>query len=77
MKMNWAAWLYGLVSGFVGGGAASVGSGFAGIMTDPEHFSPANGLHHLFVLMGTTFLISGVLTAIAYLSKSPLPPVEK
>lgn len=76
MKLNWGAWLYGLVSGFVGGGAAAIGSGFAGIYTDPDHFNPANGVSHLFTLMGVTFLVAGILTAAAYLKQSPLPAIE-
>jgi hypothetical protein len=76
VKLNWSAWLYGLVSGFVGGGAGSIGAAFGGLMTDPEHFSPANGMHHLLVLMGWTFLVSGIVTAAAYLAKSPLPQPE-
>lgn len=76
MKLNWGAWLYGLVSGFIGGGAGAIGAGFGGIITDPDHFNPAHGFHHLFVLMGATFLFSGVITASAYLAKSPLPQPE-
>jgi uncharacterized membrane protein HdeD (DUF308 family) len=76
MKLNWGQWLYGLISGFIGGGAGAVSAGFAGILTDPEHFNPANGLRHLFHLMGITFLVSGTITAIAYLKQSPLPPPD-
>lgn len=76
MKLDWGKWLYGLVSGFIGGGAGAVSAGFAGIWTDPEHFSPANGARHLLTLMSITFLFSGVMTAIAYLKQSPLPPPE-
>src|SRR6266852_4381433 len=73
MKLDWGKWLYGLVSGFIGGGAGAVSAGFAGIYTDPEHFNPALGLRHLFTLMGITFLITGVMFAMAYLKQSPLP----
>jgi hypothetical protein len=73
MKLNWQAWLYGLVSGFIGGGAGSIGAAFGGMVTDFDHFNPGTGLHHLLALMGTTFLFSGIITAAAYLSKSPLP----
>jgi hypothetical protein len=76
MKLNWAAWLYGLGSGFIGGGAGAFGAGFGGLMTDPEHFNPANGPRHILVLMGYTFLFSGLITAFAYLKQSPLPAVE-
>jgi len=76
MKLNWSAWLYGLIGGFVGGGAGAIGAAFGGLMTDPDHFNPSNGPHHILVLMGWTFLFSGAITAAAYLSKSPLPSVE-
>lgn len=77
MKLNWGLWLYGLVSGFIGGGAGAITSGFAGIYTDPEHFSPAHGFRHLFTLMGITFLFSGGMTTAAYLAKSPLPQARE
>ena len=77
MKLDWGSWLYGLVSGVIGGGAGAIGAGVGGIYTDPEHFNPANGLHHLFTLMGVTFVVGAVTTAVAYLKQSPLPPIEK
>jgi len=76
MKLAWEPWLYGLVSGFIGGGAGAVGAGVAGMYTDPAHFNPANGVGHLFTLMFATFLVSGAITSFAYLSKSPLPPPD-
>ena len=77
MNLDWSTWLYGLLSGFIGGGAGAIGSAFGGIMTDPDHFNPSHGVHHLLVLMGWTFVFSGVITAAAYLKQSPLPPEEK
>ena len=73
MKLNWEAWLYGLVSGFIGGGAGAIGTGVTQALTDPAHAE----LHHLFVMMGTSFLITGTICAAAYLAKSPLPQIEK
>ena len=73
MRLDWGKWAYGLVSGFIGGGAGAVSAGFAGMWTDPEHFNPVNGVGHLFTLMGVTYLVSGALTALAYLKQSPLP----
>lgn len=75
MKLNWGVWIYGLGSGFIGGGAGSIGAGFGGMVTDPADFTPAHP-HHLLVLMGYTFLFSGAITAMAYLAKSPLPQIE-
>ena len=77
MKLNWGVWLYGLVSGFIGGGAGAIASGFAGIYTDPEHFNPAKGFKHLLTLMGITFIFSGAMTTAAYLAKSPLPSQDR
>ena len=77
MQLDWGKWAYGLVSGFIGGGAGSIGSGVGGIITDPEHFNPANGFRHLFVLMGVSFLFSGIITAAAYLKQSPLPQMRE
>ena len=70
MKLNWDAWVYGLGAAVIGGGASAVAAGFAQAITDPEHA----GVHHLFVLMGVTFVIAGAISAAAYLAKSPLPP---
>lgn len=70
--LDWATWLYGLVSGFIGGGAGAIGTGFGEVVLDPAHVA-AQGTHHLFALMGISFLFTGILTAAAYLKQSPLP----
>lgn len=74
MKLNWEAWLYGLISGFVGGGAGSIGTAFGVMHVDFDHFNPGSGLHNLLAVMGYAFVSGGVITAAAYLAKSPLPP---
>jgi hypothetical protein len=71
-KLDWATWLYGLVSGFIGGGAGAIGTGFGEMVLDSKHVA-AEGMHHVFALMGISFLFSGVITASAYLKQSPLP----
>lgn len=73
MKLNWELWLYGLVSGFIGGGAGAMGTGFGEMVLDPKHVAEAGGMHHVFALMGVSFLFSGAMTAFAYLKQSPLP----
>lgn len=73
MKLNWEAWAYGLFSGFIGGGASAICTGAAQAITDPQHTS----VHHMFVLMGTSFLLAGAFTAAAFLAKSPLPAIEQ
>ena len=72
MQLNWQGWAYGLVSGFIGGGAGAISTGFAQVLIDPAHAD----VHHLFLLMGTSFLVAGALTSAAYLARSPLPPAE-
>lgn len=73
--MDWKNWLHGLVAAFIGGGASAVSAGFSATLVDPKDFNLSSGLAHMSVLMGTTFAVSGVLSAMAYLKQSPLPPV--
>ncbi len=66
------AWVYGLVSGFIGGGASAV-TAWAGM-------AGAKGLgidvHVLnFKEAGIVMLSSGFVTAMSFLAKSPLPPI--
>lgn len=80
ITLNWGQWIYGLVAGFIGGGASSATSGLAAIGIDPSHFnlgSTTGGLSHVLTLVGATFVVSGVLHALAFLSQMPLPPVAK
>jgi hypothetical protein len=75
-RLDWGPWLYSLVSGFVGGGAGSIGAGFGGMITDSDHFNVSSP-HHLLVLMGYSFLFSGIITVAAYLKQSPLPKARE
>jgi hypothetical protein len=74
MKLNWDKWLYGLFSGFIGGGAGSAGAALSACVIAPDAFNLAAKLGHTLELAGSTFLISGLVTALAYLRQSPLPP---
>jgi len=79
MKLDWSHWLYGLGSGFIGGGAGAVSAVFVAAVQTPEKYNfgrSEHGLQHVLVLMLGTFLVSGVLTAFAYLKQSPLPVIE-
>lgn len=69
--LQWETWVYGLFAAIIGGGAGAIGTGFAQVITDPQHAD----IRHLLVLMGTAFVITGLLSAAAYLAKSPLPPI--
>ena len=76
MKLAWQSWLYGLVSGFIGGGASAVVSAFVLPNLDPKDFNFGSGLHRMLVAMGSFFLAHGLLVAAAFLAKSPLPQPE-
>jgi hypothetical protein len=73
MKLAWQSWLYGLGSGFIGGGASAMSSFFANNLTDPKDFNIGAGLHHTLVNAGITFLIAGSIVTFAFLKQSPLP----
>jgi len=69
----WRKWAYGLMAAIIGGGAGSVTAAFSAIVIDPTSFNVHGGLGHVLELMGTTFLVSGILHASGYLAQSPLP----
>lgn len=71
--MNWRKWLYGLAAAVIGGGASSVTAGFSASIVDPSSFNLHGGFRHTMELMGMTFVVSGFLHAVGYLSQSPLP----
>lgn len=72
-KLAWEQWIYSLMAGFIGGGANAVSSGVTASIIDPKDFAMGspNGLK----LMAGTFVGGGVLSAIFYLQKHPLPDI--
>lgn len=79
MKLDWSHWIYGLISGFIGGGASAVTAGLTVSIQVPEKYNfgtSPKGLEHLLFLMLIVFVANGLLTAFAYLKQSPLPAVE-
>jgi hypothetical protein len=73
VKLDWSHWLYGLFSGFIGGGATA-GTSFVGLAVG-NAISPA--VHEMdFKQLGTVFLSSGIVAALFYLKQSPLPQAE-
>jgi len=70
--LNWKKWIYGLFSAFIGGGAGSIVSTPVVSMLDPNH-DAVLGSAHFFELFAVLFVTHGLLTAAAYLQKSPLP----
>jgi len=73
MGLDWGKWLYGVVAAFIGGGSSAITSGLAAIGIDPDHFNLNNGLRHTATLAGTVFVVSGGISAFAFLKQSPLP----
>lgn len=71
MTKGTKTWLYGLGSGFIGGGSAAVVSGVTVSMIDPKDW--ALGTAHFFLLVGSLFVTHGLLSAFLYLKESPLP----
>jgi hypothetical protein len=74
MQPGTRMWLHGLFAALIGGGASSVSAGFANCIVDPKDFNAGGGLAHLGETMVVTFVVSGALSAFAYLKQSPLPP---
>ena len=62
-------WIHGLVSAFIGGAASSVS---ASIVAPNEFNLTVEGLKRIGILM----LVSGIVTACAYLKQSPIPVVN-
>lgn len=75
LKNPWV-WLYGLVAAAINGGATSVTAGLTAIGIAPDKFNLGVELGNTLKMVGSVFVISSVLGAISYLSKSPLPQIE-
>lgn len=76
MKLKWDQWIYGLLSGVVGGGASAVVSGVSSMLMAPQQFNLQDwqGAKKLFVMMAVNFTLNAALSAFFYLKQSPLPP---
>lgn len=74
MFKNVRTWLYGLLSGVIGGGAAAVSAGFGGMLLAPKDFNLGEGLTKTIQLMAISAAFGAASHAVAYLMKSPLPP---
>ena len=74
MEKGTKLWLHGLFAALIGGGASAVSGGFANVIVDPKDFNTSGGLGHLLETMAVTFAVAGVMSIVAYLKQSPLPP---
>lgn len=66
--VNWKAWLHGLGSAFIGGGANVV----ATMAIDPDDFNITTGISRV----GALWMASGIVSAALYLKQSPLPQLQ-
>jgi hypothetical protein len=76
-QLDFEDWVQGLVSAFIGGGAAAVVSGVVVSVKDPDHYSIGGA--SFYQLVFAVFMASGLLNAMAFLRTKPIPDklVEK
>jgi hypothetical protein len=72
-QYDWATWLMGLWRSTVQGGAGAVVSGLATIGIDPDHFNLTTGLGDVFKMIGTVFLVMGVIHMFVFLQTHGAP----
>lgn len=65
------------MAAFIGGGAGAVSSGFIAVGKTPDRYNFNDGIGNLLWMIFGTFVVSGILCAAFYLSKSPLPELEE
>lgn len=74
--MNWAPvarWANGLIGGFIGGGSSAFVSSWTASMLAPDKFNTGEQRDALLTLMATTFIVSGIVSALLFLKQHPLP----
>ena len=76
MRLNWGAWLYGLVAGLIGGGAGGVVTAISGAVALPQQVNLQAGFHSFLILFYISFAMHGLVSVAFYLQKSPLPQIE-
>jgi hypothetical protein len=76
LRLDWGNWLYGLIAGFVGGGAGSVITALGAIGITPNSYNLNTQFGNTMRLAAFSFLINGFITMMAYLHQNPLPAKE-
>lgn len=66
-------WFWGLLSGFISGGAAAFTTGPIAALFAPTEFNLKAGLGNLLWFMLIIFVQSGLVNAMFYLAKQPVP----
>lgn len=72
-NLDWENWVYGIVAGFIGGGAGAVVSGVVVSLQNPQDYSLAHP--KFYILVGSVFAANGLVTAAAFLKQNPLPKI--
>ncbi len=73
VKRRLAKWLYGLLGGFIGGGAGAASATLAACVIKPDAFNFSSGVGNTLKLAAATFLLTGISHALMFLQQSPLP----
>jgi hypothetical protein len=68
-RLDFGDWLYGLGAAFIGGGAGAVSAGLGVSMLDPKDWNLGTG--KLYALVGSVFVINGLLNMMAFLREKP------
>lgn len=66
-------WVWGLIAGFVSGGATALTTGPIAALFAPTEFNLQQGLSKLGWFMMAVFMQAGLVNAMFYLAKSPVP----
>lgn len=78
LKLDWDTWLYGIGTGFIGGGSGAVVAGLASMLLSPQTFNITTwaGALRALSMMAVCFIVNGFISMFFYLKQSPLPPKE-
>ncbi len=69
--LDFSEWVRGLMAAFISGGASAITGGFTVTQMDPKDYNIYG--RKLYALMGTMFLINGVIGAAMFLRTKPVP----
>lgn len=70
---NVEVWVHGLFAAAIGGGAAGVTAGLTAVGLSPDQFNFTGQLKHTLALVGSVFVVNGLIAVFLYLARSPLP----
>jgi hypothetical protein len=72
---DWATWLIGIWRSIIQGASGSVVSSLTAMGIDSEHFNLGNGLHDVFKMIGTVFVVTGMFYMFVFLQTHGAPEV--